>query len=112
MSVTTATARANDTPSIAARIVDAARHAAHLTQEAGSITASTEEAVQHAADAVRRTARSVRREIEKMEDDSTHYVRRHPLKTIGIAAGIGMVVGVATGWMAGWLCSAKSSERA
>lgn len=110
MSALTGAARTNHTRSIATRVVDAARHAADLSHEARAIAARAEEAVEDGVDAARRTARSVRRNIEKLEDESVYYVRRHPLQTVALAAGIGVCAGVATGWIAARLCS-QSPER-
>jgi len=110
MSAETAT-RVNETPSIADRIVDTARHAVRLSHDVRSIASVAEDAIDDGVDAARRTARSVRRGLEKAEDDAAYYVRRQPLKTVGVAAGVGLVVGIAAGWLVAKLHSAETKAR-
>jgi hypothetical protein len=61
---------------------------------------------------VRRAVKSVRRAVETLEDvkdDGVHYVKHQPLKTLGIAAGVGLIVGLAAGWIAGRSGSASAT---
>ncbi len=88
------------TPSIAGRMADAARHAAHLSHEARMVRSLAEDAIEDGVHKARRVAKSVRRGIERLQDvkdEATYYIRRRPLKTIAMAAGLGLVVGVAAG---------------
>lgn len=107
MSASTVAARGDETPSMATRLVDAARHAAHVPHHTGSMTALAQEAVTDGLDAAKRTTRAIQRGIEKLEDEGHYYVRRHPLKTVGLAVGVGVCIGMATGWIAGRLCSER-----
>ncbi len=53
---------------------------------------------------VRRAVKSARHGIETLEDakdDGVYYIKHQPLKTIGLAAGVGLVAGLALGWLAG-----------
>jgi len=62
---------------------------------------------------VRRATKSARRAIETLEDskdDAVHYIKHQPLKTVGLAAGLGLVVGVALGWLAARSGSARATD--
>jgi len=85
MSAETVERPARETPSLLASLAaDAIEHGLHTV--------------------VRRAVKSVRRAVETLEDvkdDGLHYVKRQPLKTLGLAAGVGLIAGLAAGWMAG-----------
>ena len=58
-----------------------------------------DESVQQAR---RAAERAVRRGIEKLEDlkdEGVHYVKRHPLKAVAVAAGAGLMIGLVGGWI-------------
>jgi len=63
-----------------------------------------EDAIEEGVHRASRAVKSVRRGIERLEDmkdDATYYVKHRPLKTVVVAAGLGLVVGVIAGWIAG-----------
>ena len=98
------------TPSFGDRIVDAGRHAAHLSHKARLAKSLAEDAVEDGVYAAKRAAKSVRRGIERLEDvrdEGIHFVKRQPLKSIAIVAGVGFAAGLVAGWMAGGFSSSR-----
>ena len=95
----------SEKPNVADRIVDAARHAAHISHEARLVKSLAYDAIEDGAhEAKRALKKSVHRGIERLEDikdEGVHYVKRQPLKAIAIAAGVGLVVGMAAAWITG-----------
>src|SRR5688572_3042392 len=50
----------------------------------------------------RAVQKSLQRGIERLDDikdEGVHYVKRHPLKAITMAAAVGLMVGVAAAWI-------------
>ena len=92
-------------PNVADRIVDAARHAAHMSHEARLVKSLACDAIENGAHEARRAVtKSVQRGIERLEDikdEGVHYVKRQPLKAIAMAAGAGLMVGMAAAWITG-----------
>ncbi len=68
------------------------------------VTSVAADALQEGLHTVSRHAvKSLRRAMESLEDakdDSVHYVKHRPLRTVGIAAGVGLMAGLAAGWIA------------
>jgi ElaB/YqjD/DUF883 family membrane-anchored ribosome-binding protein len=95
----------SEKPNVADRIVDAARHAAHISHEARLVKSLACDAIEDGAhEAKRAVKKSVQRGIERLEDikdESVHYVKRQPLKAIAMAAGVGLMVGMAAVWITG-----------
>jgi ElaB/YqjD/DUF883 family membrane-anchored ribosome-binding protein len=64
----------------------------------------TKDALDEAAYAAKRSVdKSVQRGLDTLEDlkdESIRYVKHHPVQTVAVAAGIGIVLGVAAGWLA------------
>ena len=59
---------------------------------------------------VRRGVKAARRAVETLEDardDGIYYVKHQPLKTIGVAAGVGLIVGLGAGWIVGRAISSR-----
>ncbi len=103
MTVDTREASEHATPSIGGRLADAARQAAHLSHEARMVRTMAEDAIEDGVHKARRAVKSVRRGIERLQDikdEATYYVKRRPLRTIAIAAGLGLVVGLTAGCIA------------
>jgi ElaB/YqjD/DUF883 family membrane-anchored ribosome-binding protein len=95
----------SEKPNVADRIVDAARHAAHMSHEARLVKSLACDAIEDGAhDAKRAVTKSVQRGIERLEDikdEGVHYVKRQPLKALAMAAGVGLMVGIAAAWITG-----------
>jgi ElaB/YqjD/DUF883 family membrane-anchored ribosome-binding protein len=93
----------SEKPNVADRIVDAARHAAHMSHEARLVKSLACDAIEDGAHEAKRAAKkSVQRSIERLEDikdAGVHYVKRQPLKAIAMAAGVGLMVGIAAAWI-------------
>jgi ElaB/YqjD/DUF883 family membrane-anchored ribosome-binding protein len=93
-------------PTVVDRVVDAARHAAHMSHEVRLAKSLAQDAIEDGVQAAKRAVKSARRGIERLEDikdEGVHYVRRQPLKAVAMAAGIGLMVGMATVWVTGRL---------
>ena len=105
MSIAGIQATESEKPNVADRIVDAARHAAHISHEARLVKSLAYDAIEDGAhEAKRAVKQSVHRGIERLEDirdEGVHYVKRQPLKAIAIAAGVGLMVGMAAAWITG-----------
>ena len=95
----------SEKPNVADRIVDAARHAAHISHEARLVKSLARDAIEDGAhEATRAVTKSVQRGIERLEDikdEGVHYVKRQPLKAIAMAVGVGLMVGMAAAWITG-----------
>jgi ElaB/YqjD/DUF883 family membrane-anchored ribosome-binding protein len=105
MSLTDVQTPKSERPNVADRIVDAARHAAHISHEARLVKSLACDAIEDGAHEAKRTVeKSVQRGIERLEDikdEGVHYVKRQPLKAIAMAAGLGLIVGMAAAWITG-----------
>ena len=105
MSVAAVQTPESEKPNVADRIVDAARHAAHISHEARLVKSLACDAIEDGAhEATRTVTKSVQRGIERLEDikdEGVHYVKRQPLKAIAMAVGVGLMVGMAAAWITG-----------
>jgi ElaB/YqjD/DUF883 family membrane-anchored ribosome-binding protein len=99
-----------ETPSIADRVVDAARHAAHLSHEARAVKSLAEDAIEDGVHAARRAARRGIERLEDFKDEGVRHVKRQPLKTVAMAAGAGFMIGLASGWIAARFSSERASN--
>lgn len=100
--------------SVADRIMDAGRHAAHLSHKARLVKSLAADAIENGVHAARRAVKSVRRGVERLEDvkdEEIHYVKRQPLKTIAMTAGVGFTVGLVAGWIADRFSSGSADKR-
>ena len=91
-------------PTVVDRIIDAGRHAAHLSHEARAVKTMAEDAIEDGVHAAKRAAKSVRHGLERLEDardEGIHLLKRRPLKTLAVTAGVGLTVGLVAGWVAG-----------
>lgn len=91
-------------PTAADRIADTVRHAAHFSHEARLLRSMARDAGEEGIHAARRAIRRARRGVEALEDfrdEAAHYVKRQPLKAVGIAAGAALLAGVVVGWIGG-----------
>ncbi len=104
MTVETRETSEQATPSIGDRLADAARQAAHLSHEARMVKSMAEDAIEDGVHRARRAVKSVRRGVERLQDikdEAAHYVKRRPLRTIAMAAGLGLLVGATAGLIVG-----------
>jgi ElaB/YqjD/DUF883 family membrane-anchored ribosome-binding protein len=104
----------SEKPNVADRIVDAARHAAHISHEARLVKSLACDAIEDGAhEAKQAVTKSVQRGIERLEDikdEGVHYVKRQPLKAIAMAAGVGLMVGIAAAWITGRLRQQRAGK--
>jgi hypothetical protein len=90
-------------PTARDRVVDACRHAAHISHEARLIKSVAEDAIEDGVHAVKRAITSVRHRVEELgdlKDGALRRVKRQPLQAMAAAFGIGLAAGVAVGWIA------------
>jgi ElaB/YqjD/DUF883 family membrane-anchored ribosome-binding protein len=96
---------------LANRVVDACRQAAHLSHEAHLVKSITTDAVEDGVYAAQRALKTARRRMEDVQDEAVHRVKRHPLEAIGLAVGIGLVAGLGFGWIAGRWARCRDREQ-
>jgi ElaB/YqjD/DUF883 family membrane-anchored ribosome-binding protein len=97
-------------PTVGDRVADACRQAAHVSHEARMLKSVAEDAIEDGVHAAKRAMKSVRRRVEELgdlKDEAAVRVKRQPLVSVGIAAGVGLMVGVALGWMGGRFAQRK-----
>jgi ElaB/YqjD/DUF883 family membrane-anchored ribosome-binding protein len=93
-------------PSAADRVADAVRHATHLSHKTHLVRSMARDAGEEGIHAAKRAIRRVQRRIEALEDlkdEGAHYVKRQPLKAVGLAFGVGIQLGMLIAWLAGRL---------
>jgi ElaB/YqjD/DUF883 family membrane-anchored ribosome-binding protein len=97
-----AASEAESEPTVRDRVIDACRHAAHVSHEARLLKSLAADAVDDGVHAAKRAMKSVRHGVEELgdlRDEAAHRVKRQPLWAVGIALGIGLVSGFALGWI-------------
>jgi len=87
---------AHNASAIADRIVDTARQAGHLSHEARAVKSLAEDVIEEAVHGAKRAVRRGSEKLEDIRDEGVRYVKRQPLTTVAIAAGIGFIVGLTT----------------
>ena len=80
------------------RVLDATRHVAHISHEAKLLKSIATDAVENGVHAARRAIKNATRDAADLKDDAVYAVKRQPLKSIAIAAGVGLAVGTIVGW--------------
>jgi len=106
------TSKAESGPSVRDRVIDAARHVAHVHHEATLLKSLAADTVEDGVHAAKRAMKSVKRGVEQLEDlkdEAAHRVKRQPLKAVGIAAGVGLVFGMGLGWIGGRFGKVKAT---
>jgi ElaB/YqjD/DUF883 family membrane-anchored ribosome-binding protein len=95
---------------LADRVVDACRQAAHLTHEARLVKSITTDAVEDGVYVAQRALKNARRRLEDVQDEAVHRVKRHPLEALGLAVGLGFVAGLALSWAVGRASRCRDQE--
>jgi len=80
------------------RVVDSARRMTKLSNEAHAVTSRAADAVEDGVYAAKRAMRRGVAQLEDLQEEGIHRVKRHPLKALAMAAGIGLLLGIAIGW--------------
>ena len=96
------TPEAASSVSVRDRAIEACRQVPHRSHEAPSIKSLAADAVDDGVHTARRAIKSVRRGVEELgdfKDEAVHRVKRHPLRALGVAGGVGLVLGLAIGWI-------------
>jgi ElaB/YqjD/DUF883 family membrane-anchored ribosome-binding protein len=111
-----ATAETQDTvqpPTVKDRIVDAARHVAHVSHEVRLAKSVARDTIEDGVYAAKRALKRVQRGVETMEDvkdETARYVKRQPFVAVGIAAGVGVLVGACVGWFGARIANRPPSK--
>lgn len=74
---------------------------AKIGEEASCLKEKMAEAVEDGVETAERALRRARRSAEDAIDSATYQIKRHPLQSVGITLGIGLVCGLVVGWLAG-----------
>lgn len=84
------------------KAVDAMRQALHASDEAHLLKTMAADAVEDGVYAAKRAVKTARRWTQNaadVRDEAAHRIRRDPLKSVGLAFGLGVPVGLLLGWM-------------
>ena len=73
------------------RVLDATRHVTHIKSIAT-------DAVEDGVHAAKRAIKNATRGAADLKDETVYSIKRQPLKSIAIAAGVGLAVGTVVGW--------------
>jgi len=92
-------------------IVDLVRYVAQCSSDARRISSMAQDALQEGMYEASRAAKLMKRRVKEFEDAATHYVKREPLKAVGVTAGVALTVGVAVGCLAMRALSAAGTKR-
>jgi ElaB/YqjD/DUF883 family membrane-anchored ribosome-binding protein len=113
-SATVETPNASGTTTTRARVLEATRHAAHLSHEARLLKSLATDAIEDGAYAAKRAIKSVHRGVQRIEglkDEAIHQVKRQPVKAIAIAAALGLAAGTIIGVISGRCRRADATEK-
>ena len=83
-------------------VAEARRQAADISDEFQRLRTLATDVVDDGVHVAKQAIKSVKRSVEQLEDlkeDALHGMKRHPLKTAGLALGVGLVLGFAAGWL-------------
>lgn len=78
---------------------------AHLTDQVAKAKTVMTDVI---ADGKRKAQRTLKRTYlaaEDQLDETTYYIKRHPWRSVGIAAGFGAGAGLLAGWMLSHACA-------
>lgn len=81
------------------RALDIAGRASHLAHEVKLMKTIATDAAEDGARAARRAVRQTVHRAEDLMDETTHQIKRQPLKAIGLALVAGSCVGLVAGWL-------------
>jgi ElaB/YqjD/DUF883 family membrane-anchored ribosome-binding protein len=109
------TREATQEPTVADRIADTVRRAAHVSHEARLMRSLARDVGEEGLHAAKRALQRARRRgadaLEDVEEEAAHYVKRQPFTAVGIAAGVGLLVGVVVGAIGATLGRRAMKER-
>lgn len=91
---------------LGAMATDVWRRATQVTQDVGALTTAAKDAIDEGKEfAVRGVARGVEsvrrsaRDLKHLPEDVASHVRHEPLRSMGLAVGVGLVAGCVCGWL-------------
>lgn len=83
------------------RVADTARRMTNLSHDANALTSRAADAVEDGVYAARRAMKRGAAQLEDLQEEAIHRVKRHPIAALGLAAGVGLVLGIVVGWAGG-----------
>lgn len=100
MSTGTIESPLKEKPTVADRVIDRARRAAHFSHEAQVLKSLAADAVDDGVYAAKRAVKSAKRsmvELADAKDDLTLRIKHNPITAVAVAAGAGLLIGFAAG---------------
>lgn len=84
------------------RATDVWRRAAKMTDEVGALKTAVQDVLAEGKDVAAKGVESIRRtahDLGHVPDDVASRVRQEPLRSMGLAVGIGLAAGCLLGWL-------------
>ena len=81
------------------RVTDLSGVAAQLQAGVTRMQEAVADAVEDGIATTKRSLKRGRQAAEDLVDDAEHYVKRHPLSTLGMSFGVGMGLGAVIGFL-------------
>ena len=72
---------------------------AESAQKASRTTTAVADAIQDGIGAMERAARQGRDAAEKIFDNTSQHIKRHPAKAVAATFAVGLIAGTLLGWM-------------
>jgi ElaB/YqjD/DUF883 family membrane-anchored ribosome-binding protein len=93
--------RENEKGGLLSKAMHAGERVAHVGVEATRLKAAASHAVEDAMTEARRLAKRGRYAAEDLIDETTHQIKREPLRAVAITFAVGFGVGALAGFLAG-----------
>ncbi len=90
-------------------LTDAAVNLTHLTHEGEKAKVLVNDVIEECKHKVERTFKRGFVAAEDCIEDTTHFIKRHPWQSLGVAVGAAAVVGLLAGWQAGRVCERRQA---
>ncbi|HVC20579.1 MAG TPA: hypothetical protein VNE16_10910 [Vicinamibacterales bacterium] len=81
------------------RAIDMVGRASHLAHEVKLMKTIAADAAEDGARAARRAVTQTVHRAQDLMDETTHQIKRRPLKAIGVALLVGSCAGLLAGWL-------------
>lgn len=90
-------------------LTDAAVNLTHLTHEVEQAKVLVNDVIEEGKHKVERTFKRGFVAAEDCIEDTTHFIKRHPWQSLGVAVGVGAIAGLFAGWQAGRVCERRQA---
>jgi len=91
----------NDKSGLLGKAVHAGERVVELGAEASRMKVRASHVAEDAMTELRRLAKRGRYAAEDLVDETTHRIKRDPLRSVAITLAVGLGVGALAGWLAG-----------